>query len=257
LLVGGIFYLGGPSPSRSVSDDSQAGLVEVFTDKGRRLASQRSDQRGFRFSLPPGGYRLQTALGDGTCSTTALVKPGRTTRADLNCNNPHPPPSEPAFQSAAIKDAHGDAKGGPNAGKAPAYTDLLAAAMKAGPDGVTIEFVTAGDIPAVAPSEGNSVSRWAASVEQGGKTAIVSLTGREGAWTLRWAAKNGETGPADEADQMMAAAKPVTSRARISVALGQRAPLKTAPIDFTKPYRIVSAESSVVHVFHGWSDFAP
>jgi hypothetical protein len=33
--------------------------------------------------------------------------------------------------------------------------------------------------------------------------------------------------------------------------------LKTAPIDFAKPYRIVGAGSNVIHVFHGWTDSAP
>ncbi|MFC5826516.1 serine/threonine-protein kinase [Nonomuraea insulae] len=200
LLVGGIFHLGGPSPGQSVADGYQAGLVEVFTGKGKRLAGRRSDQRGFRFSLPPGRYRLQTALGDGTCSATGVVKPGRTTRADLKCKIPQLPPPEPAFHSAAVKDARGDAKGGPDAGKAPPYSDLLGAAMKAGPDGVTLEFVTAGAIPALAPSEGNSSSRWAVSVEQGGKTAVVSLTGRQDTWTLQWVAQNDKTDPADESD---------------------------------------------------------
>ncbi|MFC4114023.1 serine/threonine-protein kinase [Nonomuraea zeae] len=254
-LIGGIVYLGGPSSGRSVLDGYRAGLVEVFTDKGRRVAGQRADRRGFRFPLPPGGYRLQTTLGEGTCSTTTSVKPNRTTRADLKCSIPHPlPEPEPGLRSAAVKDARGDAEGGPNAGEAPPYADLLAAAMKAGQDGVTIEFLTAGTIPAAAPSEGSSSSRWAVSVEQDGRTAILSLTGRKGAWTIEWAAKSGENG---HADQMTAAAEPTISGAQISVAVGRHAPLKAAPIDFTEPYRIVGAESSMVHVFHGWSDSAP
>ncbi|MFC4010630.1 protein kinase [Nonomuraea purpurea] len=256
LLVGGIILLGGPSPGLSAADGYQPGLIEVFTSKDRRVAERRSDKRGFRFSLPPGGYRLQVRLGDGKCSTTAVVKPSVTTRADVKCPIPQPPP-QPAFQSAAIKDQAGDAKGGPNAGKPLPYADLLGVAMKGGQTGVTIEFATAGAIPSAAPSEGNSRSRWAVAVEQGGKTAFLSLTGLKGAWTVQWAAKSVKTGLADETDQVSAVAKPVISGERISVALGQHASLKTAPIDFKKPYRIVSAELNVVHVFHGWTDSAP
>ncbi|MEV0169074.1 serine/threonine-protein kinase [Nonomuraea fuscirosea] len=256
LLVGGIILLGGPSPGLPAADGYQPGLVEVFTSKGRRVAERRSDKRGFRFSLPSGGYRLRVSLGDEKCSTSAVVKPSATTRADLKCPIPQPPP-QPAFQSAAIQDRAGDAKGGPNAGKPFPYTDLLGVAMKGGQSGVTIEFATAGAIPAAAPSEGNSRSRWAVAVEQGGKTAFLSLTGLKGTWTVQWAAKNVKTGLADETDQVSAVAKPVISKGRISVALGQHASLKTTPIDFKKPYTIVSAESNVVHVFHGWTDSAP
>jgi hypothetical protein len=157
LLVGGIVYSGGPTPGQSAADGYQAGLVEVFTDKGRRVTTQRSDRRGFRFSLPQGGYRLQTSLGKAKCTTIARVKPEQTTRADLKCSNPQPP-SSPPFQTAAIKDVRGDVKDRPNAGTAPHYADFLAAATQAGKDGVSIDFHTAGAIPVAAPSKGQSLS---------------------------------------------------------------------------------------------------
>ncbi|MFB4281987.1 protein kinase [Nonomuraea sp. MTCD27] len=251
LLVGGIVHVGKPSPGSAATDGYQPGMVEVFTDKGRRVAGKRSEQSGFRFSLPQGGYRLQTAVGDETCSTTAQVKLGKTTRADLKCTISPPPASEPAFQSASIKDKSGDAKGGPNAGKPPLYADLLAAVVRGGKEGATAEFTTAGTVPTTAPSEVRSRSAWTVSVEQDGKTATLSLTGAKDTWTLRWAAKDNKT------DQVSAAAKPTISGARISVALGHRAPLKTAPIDFAKPYRIVGAGSNVIHALHGWTDAAP
>ncbi|MGP4094889.1 protein kinase domain-containing protein [Nonomuraea sp. KM90] len=251
LLVGGIVHVGKPSPGSAATDGYQPGMVEVFTDKGRRVAGKRSEQSGFRFSLPQGGYRLQTAVGDETCSTTAQVKLGKTTRADLKCTISPPPASEPAFQSASIKDKSGDAKGGPNAGKPPLYADLLAAVVRGGKEGATAEFTTAGTVPTTAPSEVRSRSAWTVSVEQDGKTATLSLTGAKDTWTLHWAAKDNKT------DQVSAAAKPTISGARISVALGHRAPLKTAPIDFAKPYRIVGAGSNVIHALHGWTDAAP
>ncbi|TMR11501.1 hypothetical protein ETD86_35530 [Nonomuraea turkmeniaca] len=249
LLVGGIVYVGGPSPGQPSGTGYRPGLVEVFTQKGRRVTVRRSDQAGFRFSLPQGGYRLQTALGDAICSTTALVKPAQTTRVDLKCSIP--PPPEPAFQSAAIKDGSGDAKGGPNAGTILPYADLLSAVTRPAQVGVTIEFTTAGAVPAAAPAEGNSSSRWAVSIEQGGRIALLSINGGKGAWALRWAAKDNKT------DQVTVAAKPVISGPRISAALGRRAPLKTAPVDFTKPYKIVAAESNVVRGSHSWTDTAP
>ncbi|GAA3608129.1 hypothetical protein GCM10022419_111330 [Nonomuraea rosea] len=252
VIVGGIVYLGGPSPGLSAADRYRPGLVEVFTGKGRRITSKRSEQNGFRFALPQGGYRLQTSIGAGTCSTTVTVKQGRTTRADLKCTIPQPPPS--GSQSASIHDKRGDAKAGSHAGAASAYADLVSAVVRGDQEGATAEFTTAGAIPASAPSEGNSRSTWTVSIEQDGKTAIVSLTGTKGAWTLQWAAENAKTGRNDE---VTVAAKPVISGARISVALAPRAPLKAAPIDFAKPYRIVGAGSNVIHVFHGWTDSAP
>ncbi|WP_223166780.1 protein kinase domain-containing protein [Nonomuraea sp. SYSU D8015] len=257
VLAGGIVHVGGASPSPSgAADGYRPGLVEVYTAKGRRVAEQRSDRRGFRFSLPPGGYRLQTDLGDETCSTKAEVESGRTTRVDLKCTIAQPPPS-PVFLTAGLKDVAGDVKEGPNAGEAPPYADLLSAATKAGEDGVTLEFVTAGPVPTAVPSEGDTRRHWAASFEQGGRTATLSITGVKGTWTVQWAAKDGKTGLPDKADQATAPAKPVISGPRVSVALGPKAPLKAAPIDFTKPYRIVAAESHVVQVSHGWSDTAP
>ncbi|MEV4177314.1 protein kinase [Nonomuraea sp. NPDC049709] len=251
LLIGGIVHVGKPSPGSATTDGYQPGLVEVFTDKGRRVAGKRSEQSGFRFSLPQGGYRLRTAVGDETCSTTAHIKLGKTTRADLKCTISPPPASEPAFQSASIKDKSGDAQGGPNAGKPPLYADLLAAVVRGGKEGATAEFTTAGTVPTTAPSEVRSRSVWTVSVEQDGKTATLTLTGAKDAWTLHWAAKDNKT------DQVSTAAKPTISGARISVALGHRAPLKTAPIDFAKPYRIVGAGSNVIHALHGWTDAAP
>ncbi|MGN9841022.1 protein kinase domain-containing protein [Nonomuraea sp. H19] len=256
LLVGGIVYVGGPSPSKPAADGYRSGPVQVFNDKGKRMAIQRTGQRGFRFSLPPGRYRLHTVAGAGMCATTAVVKPEQTTRADLKCVVKQPPP-QPAFQSAAIQDRRGDPKGGPNAGQAPPYADLLAAAMKGGEGGVTVEFTTAAAIPAAVPSEGDSLSRWTVSVEQDGETAILSITGSKGAWSVRWAAKNAKTGLADDTDQVTVAVKPMISGSRISAALGQGAPLRTAPIDFTKPYRIAGAAANVVLASHGWTDVAP
>jgi hypothetical protein len=84
----------------------------------------------------------------------------------------------------------------------------VSAVVRGDQEGATAEFTTAGAIPASAPSEGNSRSTWTVSIERDGKTAIVSLTGAKGAWTLRWAAKNAKTGRADE---VTAAAKPVIS----------------------------------------------
>ncbi|GAA4959523.1 tRNA A-37 threonylcarbamoyl transferase component Bud32 [Nonomuraea thailandensis] len=251
LIVGGILHVGGPSSGGSAADGYQPGLVEVFTEKNKRVKGERADQGGFRFALPQGGYRLQTAIGKQTCSTTAEVKQGRTTRADLKCAVSQPPTPDAGSRSATVQDRRGDAKGGPNAGEAPPHADLVSAVVRGGPKGATAEFTTAGAVPGSAPSEGNSRSTWTVSVEQDGRTATVSLTGAKGAWTLQWAAGN------DEGDQVTAAAKPVISGARISVALAPRAPLKTAPIDFAKPYRIVSAGSNVIHVFHGWTDSAP
>lgn len=255
LIVGGILHVGGASPGPSATDGYQPGLVEVFTGKNKRVTGKRSDQSGFRFALPQGGYRLQTLIGKETCTTTAEVKQGRTTRADLKCDVSQPPP--PGSQSASVQDKRGDAKGGPNAGEAPPHADLVSAVVRGGPKGATAEFTTAGTIPPSAPSEGNSRSTWTVTIEQGGRTAIVSLTGAKGAWTLRWAARNGKTGLPDENDQVTAAAKPAISGARISVALAARAPLKTAPIDFAQPYRIAGATSNVINVFHGWTDSAP
>ncbi|MGP3960602.1 serine/threonine-protein kinase [Nonomuraea sp. 3N208] len=248
LLVGGIVHVGGPSPGQPSANGYRPGLVEVFTLKGRRVAGQRADQGGFRFSLPQGGYRLQTTLGESICSTTAQVKPARTTRVELKCSNPSP---SPAFQSAAIKDGHGDAKSGQNAGTILPYADLLAAVMRPTQDGVTIEFTTAGAIPAAAPSEVNSRSRWTVSIEQDGRIALLSIDGGKGTWTIQWAAKGSET------DQVTVATKPVISGPRVSAALGRRALLKTAPIDFTKPYKIVAAESNVIRGSHSWADTAP
>lgn len=257
VIVGGILHVGGASPGPSATDGYQPGLVEVFTGKNERVTGKRSDQSGFRFSLPQGGYRLQTLIGKETCTTTAEVKQGRTTRADLKCDVSQPPPPDTGSQSASVQDKRDDAKGGPNAGEAPPHADLVSAVVRGGPKGATAEFTTAGAIPPGAPSEGNSRSTWTVTIEQDGRTAIVSLTGAKGAWTLRWAARNGKTGLPDENDQVTAAAKPVISGARISVALAARAPLKTAPIDFAQPYRIAGAASNVINVFHGWTDSAP
>ncbi|MEV0828959.1 serine/threonine-protein kinase [Nonomuraea rubra] len=257
LIVGGILHVGGASPGPSATGGYRPGLVEVFTGKNKRVTGKRSDQSGFRFALPQGGYRLQTLIGKETCTTTAEVKQGRTTRADLKCDVSQPPPPDTGSQSASVQDKRGDAKGGPNAGEAPPHADLVSAAVRGGPKGATAEFTTAGTIPPSAPSEGNSRSTWTVTIEQDGRTAIVSLTGAKGAWILQWAARNGKTGLPDENDQVTAAAKPVISGARISVALAARAPLKTAPIDFARPYRIVGAASNVINVFHGWTDSAP
>lgn len=239
VLVGGIVHSGGPSSGDPGQDGYQPGQVDVFTGKGKRVASRRADRRGFRFSLPRGGYRLQTAVAGKTCSTTARVTPDRTTRADLTCSIP-----EPAFRSAALKDVRGDVKGGPDSGEAPPYADLLVAAANGGQDGVTLAFVTAGPIPAKAPSGGKSQSRWAVSIEQDGKTFVLSFTGRDGAWSAEWAPA---TGPVE--------VKPVISGASISVAF-DRAQLKTAPVDFTEPYRISHADANVIADTHSWTDTA-
>ncbi|GAA1672654.1 hypothetical protein GCM10009733_082300 [Nonomuraea maheshkhaliensis] len=240
VLVGGIVHSGGPSSGDPGQEGYQPGQVDVFTGKGKRVASRRADRRGFRFSLPRGGYRLQTAVAGKTCSTTARVTPDRTTRADLTCSIP-----EPAFRSAALKDVRGDVKGGPDSGEAPPYADLLVAAANGGQDGVTLAFVTAGPIPAKAPSGGKSQSRWAVSIEQDGKTFVLSFTGRDGAWSAEWTPA---TGPIE--------AKPVISGASVSVAF-DRAHLKTAPVDFAEPYRISHADANVIADTHGWTDTAP
>lgn len=239
VLVGGIVHSGGPSSGDPEQDGYQPGQVDVFTGKGKRVASRRADRRGFRFSLPRGGYRLQTAVAGRTCSTTARVTPDRTTRADLTCSVP-----EPGFRSAAVKDVPGDVKGGPDSGETPPYADLLVAAANGGQDGVTLAFVTGGPIPGKAPS-GKSQSRWAVSIEQDGKTFVLSFTGRDGAWSAAWTPA---TGPV--------AAKPVISGAGISVAF-DRAQLKTAPVDFTQPYRISHADANVTIDTHTWTDSTP
>ncbi|MEV0160631.1 serine/threonine-protein kinase [Nonomuraea fuscirosea] len=239
VLVGGIVHSGGPSSGDPEQDGYQPGQVDVFTGKGKRVASRRADRRGFRFSLPRGGYRLQTAVAGRTCSTTARVTPDRTTRADLTCSVP-----EPGFRSAAVKDVPGDVKGGPDSGETPPYADLLVAAANGGQDGVTLAFVTGGPIPGKAPS-GKSQSRWAVSIEQDAKTFVLSFTGRDGAWSAAWTPA---TGPV--------AAKPVISGAGISVAF-DRAQLKTAPVDFTQPYRISHADANVTIDTHTWTDSTP
>jgi hypothetical protein len=256
VLAGGIVHLGGPSPGQTSAPGYRPGTVELYTDKGRRVAARRVDERGYRFSLAPGGYRLQTAVGDRKCWTVTNVKPGRTTRADLKCDLRQVQP-DPVFLTAAIKDASGDVKDPANAGTTPPYADLLLAATNVVTDGVMIEFTTAGAIPSAAPADGQSRSQWTASIEQGGTTAILTITATKGAWTVRWAAKNPESGLPDATDQATAAARPVISGPRVSAALGRGAPLKTAAIDFTKPYRIVGASSHVILSPHAWTDTTP
>ncbi|HEX4813006.1 MAG TPA: hypothetical protein VFV66_09660, partial [Nonomuraea sp.] len=234
----------------------QPGQVDVYTGKGKRVAGAKADRRGFRFSLPPGAYRLRTDVGgDAPCWAKAEVRPGGTTRADLRCILP--PPAAPPFRAAAVKDVAGDVTDSPAGGRTPPYADLLAAATKPGKDGVTLEFLTAAPVPATAPTGTSSRRHWAASLEQDGRTALVSLTGAKGAWTLRWAAKDPKTGKPVATGQVTTPVKPTISGPRLSTALGRAAPLPTAPIDFTKPYRIIAAESLIADETHSWADTAP
>src|SRR5690606_34706427 len=101
----GIRYTGDSAPK-----EYQPGLVEVFNAKGKRVTGRRADRDGYRFSLLPGGYRLQTLLGGTKCWTLATVKADETTKADLTCRMPEP--EEPPFLGAAVRDAAGDAKPG-------------------------------------------------------------------------------------------------------------------------------------------------
>ncbi|MET8870227.1 serine/threonine-protein kinase [Nonomuraea sp. NPDC004580] len=232
-IVGGIRYAG-------ASKDYQPGMVQVFTDKGKRVAQRKADRDGYRFSLLPGGYRLQAALGGAKCWTLAKVRSDRTTRADLTCRAPKP--EEPPFQGAAVRDAAGDAKpGAPDAGKAPPYADLLAAVAKGGEDGVTVEWVTGGAVPA------DGAGQWTVTFTQSGQSGTVTLTGAKGAWTV-------------DAFGKTTAVKPALSGQGVAVTLS-RATLEAAPVDLTKPYEVGGAAATVTATVtagaHTWTDTAP
>ncbi|WP_406674688.1 protein kinase [Nonomuraea sp. N2-4H] len=235
-IVGGIRYAGASAPK-----EYQPGLVEVFNDKGKRVTGRRADRDGYRFSLLPGGYRLQTLLGGTKCWTLAKVKADETTKADLTCRMPKP--EEPPFLGAAVRDAAGDARpGGPGAGTPPAYADLTAAVAKGGEDSVRLEWLTGGAVPAEPPAEGAGESRWTATFTQSGESATVTLTGAKGAWTVVAFGKE-------------VTAKPAFAGTGVAVTL-DRATLESAPIDLTKPYE-VSAAATVTVGAHTWTDTAP
>lgn len=89
ILTGAITFGGGP-PAPGRARKAIAGAVSVVTAGGRVVAHERVRAgHDFRFKLAPGRYRLEPKAG-GCSPTIAVVRAGRTTRADaeIGCNVP-------------------------------------------------------------------------------------------------------------------------------------------------------------------------